>query len=112
MQKTKPAKDIFSRSFKSIYSEFGNEIVKIDATSINNIPEMIRYWRMEIDKRKKDILEYKSRGLFDRFIDWLGGDQKFDEARGDELYDISPSIKAKALIDRINENPTDMSNRL
>ena len=112
MQKTKPLKDIFSRSFRTVYSEIENEIVKIDATSINNIPEMIRYWRMEIDKRKKDILEYKSRRLFDRFIDWVGGDERFDDATGDELYKISPSEKAKKLMDRIDENPTDMSNRL
>jgi len=44
---------IFNRAFETVYGEDGQEIVRFDSTSIANIPEMIRHWRQDIDKRKK-----------------------------------------------------------
>lgn len=42
----------------------------------------------------------------------MGGDEEFDDATGDELYSISPSKKANLLMEKIEDDPSDMVNRL
>ncbi|MBU2515308.1 hypothetical protein KJ966_28665 [bacterium] len=53
---SKTSKSVFNQSFETILDKDGVEVVRIDSTSIADIPGMINQWSQEIDKRKKDIL--------------------------------------------------------
>ena len=103
---------VFGRSFETVESAKGVDPIKINSVSIGNIPGIMEHWRKEIDRRKKEIIEYESRGFFERIFDWIDDDEEFEDASGDELYDIFPSESLSRLLERIEDDPSDMNARL
>ena len=101
----------FGRSFETVDPGKGVEPVKIDSASIGNIPGAMEHWRKEIERRKKDIVRYENRGFFERVFDWVDDDE-FEDASGDELYDIFPSDSLEKLMDRREDDPSEMGIRL
>lgn len=86
--------------------------IRIDSSSIIFIPGMIKHWQQEIENRKSEIIKYKNRGTLERMIDWIDEGDEFDDASGDELYDMSPSEAAKEMMERLEEDPLDNRSRL
>ncbi len=103
---------VFGRTFESIEPGEGIDPIKIDSTSIIHIPGVIKHWQEEIENRKNEILEFENRGFLERLVDRVSDDEEFDEASGDELYDISPTQRAEELMEQIEDDPTDMNKRL
>ncbi|MFH2131612.1 MAG: hypothetical protein ABIK68_14640, partial [bacterium] len=103
---------VFGRTFETIDPGEGIEPVKIDSTSIIHIPGVIKHWQQEIVNRKIEILEYENRSFLERIADLIVDDEAFDDASGDELYDMSPSESAEKLMEEIEDDPTDMNKRL
>jgi hypothetical protein len=102
----------FGRKFEIVYSIDGKDSIRIDTTSIADIPAMFEEWRKEIEFKKKEIIEYENRNFFERFLDWVGGDDEFNVATGEELFEIAPSKKAADIMDKMEDDPSNMAYRL